>query len=822
MLEPRSADSFLLTTLRDFGAPVRFDFSCFEVSHYPVAPARALRAFVAGPAKSPAHDLFGWTWRKCASTAAVIAAVIFALFSLVAPTSASAQSADVQIALIGPGSAVPGTQIGYSITVKNNGPDDAANVQTLVSLGAGLTFVSLTQNFGPANGGTLPAGGLQGFTLLAQLSSFAIVPVTVNASVTSTTPDPNFANNGSFVATAVSPSADVSIVKTGPAAAAPGQQISYSITVTNNGPSDALNVNTSDPVPAGTTLVSFTQNTGPANGGPLVAGATQTFTMVVLVGAGTTGTLSNTATVTSTTPDPNSANNSSTVTTTVAVAPTSTTLVSSLNPSQPGQAVTFTATITAAGTPAGTVAFKDGATLIATATTVGNSAAFTTAALAVGSHSITATYSGNAGFGASTSAVLIQVVNVAADSLRLRTLQILATKVVAQNSGQAISSAVDTAIADGFSDGGDFVTPGIGSSMHFNFTSDPDQQHTANSDSTISDRWNGAFPSGRNKSSIAAGQSTDSNSMNNYARNQSPSRVDDALASIDRRSMPTKATARIVEPRDWMLWADVRASGINRWDTTSSALTPITTTTPATLSGSQVNALAGLTRKFNPSFLVGVFGGYETFDYRSDALEGRLKGEGWTAGSYLGWKLTPNIRFTAAAAYSGIMYNGVAGAANGNFDGTRWLVAGGLVGTYQVQAFEIEPSATVYASWEHENTYTDSLGTMQTERKFFTGRASGGAKLIYPVAWTSTITLAPYIGLYGDYYFNGDNAAVAVIAGAIPLASTPILQGWSARAVGGLAARFVNGATIAFGAELGGIGGATEIWTFRARGSVPF
>jgi hypothetical protein len=291
------------------------------------------------------------------------------------------------------------------------------------------------------------------------------------------------------------------------------------------------------------------------------------------------------------------------------------------------------------------------------------------------------------------------------------------------------------------------------------------------------------------------------------------------FASIDRAAIETKA--RVVAPKEWMLWADVGSSGINRWGSSGNPLTS-TGSTEAMLYGFQVNALLGLTRKVNGSFLVGVLGGYETFDYRSDALTGRLKGEGWTMGSYLGWKLTPNLRFTAAVAYSGLTYDGSAGTASGNFDGNRWLVSTGLTGSYQFAQLQIEPSAIVYALWEHENAYTDSLGTMQGDHTFFTGRASGGGRLIYPLEWTSTVTLAPYLGLYGDYYFNGDDSAAVALAGAVPLASTPILSGWSARATGGVAARFDGGGTIAFGAELGGLGANTQIWTFRGRGSIPF
>jgi hypothetical protein len=226
-----------------------------------------------------------------------------------------------------------------------------------------------------------------------------------------------------------------------------------------------------------------------------------------------------------------------------------------------------------------------------------------------------------------------------------------------------------------------------------------------------------------------------------------------------------------------------------------------------------------LTRKFTPNFLIGALGGYETFDYRSDALQGRLKGNGWTIGSYLGWRLTRDIRFDAGVAYSGIGYDGTAGTAAGSFVGNRWLVTGGLTGNYGALGIQIEPSARIYALWEHENAFTDTLGTLQTARDFATGRASGGVQFSYPFSWWSGVSLMPYVGLYGDYYFNSDNAGPIAIAG-IPAAF--VLEGWSARATGGIAARFGNGGQITIGGERGGIGGNAGLWTDRARASVPF
>ena len=92
---------------------------------------------------------------------------------------------------------------------------------------------------------------------------------------------------------------------------------------------------------------------------------------------------------------------------------TSTGVVSSLNPSTFGQSVTFTATVSGGTSPTGTVQFLDGATSLGTVALAGTTAALTTSALAVGTHPITAVYSGDADDTPSTSAPLSQVVNAA-------------------------------------------------------------------------------------------------------------------------------------------------------------------------------------------------------------------------------------------------------------------------------------------------------------------------------------------------------------------------------------------------------------------------
>ena len=92
---------------------------------------------------------------------------------------------------------------------------------------------------------------------------------------------------------------------------------------------------------------------------------------------------------------------------TVDKADTSTVVASSENASVFGQSIKFTATVSpvapGAGSPTGTVAFLDGATEIGTGTLDGSGqAAFTTSALSVGDHAITASYGADGDFNGST------------------------------------------------------------------------------------------------------------------------------------------------------------------------------------------------------------------------------------------------------------------------------------------------------------------------------------------------------------------------------------------------------------------------------------
>jgi sugar lactone lactonase YvrE len=97
----------------------------------------------------------------------------------------------------------------------------------------------------------------------------------------------------------------------------------------------------------------------------------------------------------------------------LAVDPTVVALTASQNPAVLGAVVTFTASVATSGstTPTGSVTFSDGTANLGTAVLGGTAVAtFSTTALAVGSHSVTAVYSGDDQNAAATSSPLIEVV----------------------------------------------------------------------------------------------------------------------------------------------------------------------------------------------------------------------------------------------------------------------------------------------------------------------------------------------------------------------------------------------------------------------------
>lgn len=257
-----------------------------------------------------------------------------------------ATSADLQVTKTckPDGFAAAGSTATCTILVDNLGPNSAQDVvltDTNVSSGP-FSFGTITTSAGscgaPAGGvvtcnlGTLAPGAR--VTITVPVTSSDEVDINDIATVTSSTADPNTANNSATGSVRFRASADLSITKiSAPNPVVAGTNVTYMLSIGNGGPSTATNVVVKDTLPAQISDVSFTPSQGSCIGGipgnpqlpltcnlgSLANGANATITVTAKVDPATpAGTIIvNNAVVSSDTPDANNANNNATALTTV-------------------------------------------------------------------------------------------------------------------------------------------------------------------------------------------------------------------------------------------------------------------------------------------------------------------------------------------------------------------------------------------------------------------------------------------------------------------------------------------------------------------------
>ena len=248
--------------------------------------------------------------------------------------------ADSDLAMTTVGSAntiIVGDELAYTLTVTNNGPEAATEMELTDFLPDGVTFVAAI----PTQGTCTEAEG----TVTCELGELAngesvtvtlvVTPavegkITNAATVSSNIADANVANNSATVTTSVTSvtAAGADLVITTASSAdvvAVGGELSYTLTVTNNGPEAATEVVLTDFLPDEVVFGFATQTQGAcaeAEGtvtcelGGLANGATATITIVVTP-IEETGALTNTAIVAGDELDPAMASNDATVTTSV-------------------------------------------------------------------------------------------------------------------------------------------------------------------------------------------------------------------------------------------------------------------------------------------------------------------------------------------------------------------------------------------------------------------------------------------------------------------------------------------------------------------------
>ncbi|MCR4268815.1 putative Ig domain-containing protein [Nitratireductor sp. ZSWI3] len=455
----------------------------------------------------------------------------------------------------------------------------------------------------------------------------------------------------------------------------------------------------------------------------------------------------------------NAASTSAPLTQAVEQAVTTTSVISSSNPSDYGDPVTFTATVSgvpSAPAPTGSVQFSSNGALLGTVALAGTTAAITVSDLAAGGNDVVATYGGDANNVASTSPVLVQTVR-ALGTVIIRqittggdgtfsftssepALNVTVTTVDGEGASMPLSLtagtyAVSVGVVEGFAvtsiscnDGDSFgsvetrtatISLAAEETVICTFSS-------ANSRDVTSDllaefvevragmilenqpdmgrrvgRLNGQAGGGGSISSLLGylPQLADARSVN----------LASSLGAI-RRLSGGEGTDR------FDLWFEGSYSRFEANEAT----------------GHFGLATIGADYLVNRNLLVGAFLQVDRTTGFVSMAGGTAEGTGWLAGPYLTARLSENLYFDLLAG-AGTSSNDVnpLGTYTDSVDATRWLVSAAVQGAWQRDAWTFSPRARLAYFEERTEAYTDSLGVDIPAVKAGLGQISFGPGLSY-------------------------------------------------------------------------------------------
>jgi uncharacterized repeat protein (TIGR01451 family) len=253
------------------------------------------------------------------------------------------------------------SQFAYIIVATNTGPGQATNVVVTDTLPAGVTVISASSGQGTSTVvgntvittlGSLPNGVSAAVRIVAVAS--VVGSLTDTATVTHTEVDPNPPSNTATITNTVRAVADLNLgLRASPEPVLVGQNLTYTVTVTNSGPSNATGVSLTDLLPADVNYVSAVSSQGSvsqangsvvANLGEIDFGNTATVTIVVVPTKSET--ITNTATLTANEFDPNPGDNTASVNSTVSPAEVGVTIQAIPSPVLAGDNLSYTLLVT--------------------------------------------------------------------------------------------------------------------------------------------------------------------------------------------------------------------------------------------------------------------------------------------------------------------------------------------------------------------------------------------------------------------------------------------------------------------------------------------
>lgn len=236
------------------------------------------------------------------------------------------------------------------------------------------------------------------------------------------------------------------------------------------------------------------------------------------------------------------------------------------------------------------------------------------------------------------------------------------------------------------------------------------------------------------------------------------------------------------QPR-WNLWVNAGYTAID-----GSSSSP---------DGGILNGVVGLDYKANSDWVLGALAGYEWTDFDFARTNGTLEGGGFTLAAYTGLRISRNLTIDALVGHTWLNYDNDVAGDSGDFDASRWMLAGNITGHFLYGKYTIAPNLHGQIAWEKQDGYVTSGNTIVASQNLTIGKVAFGPRVSRDHLMENGTNAEFWGSVEGEYDFsNADTGTVGInIDGDV-----------SARVSAGVDFDFTNDWSLELDGNIGGLG----------------
>ncbi len=159
--------------------------------------------------------------------------------------------------------------------------------------------------------------------------------------------------------------------------------------------------------------------------------------------------------------------------------------------------------------------------------------------------------------------------------------------------------------------------------------------------------------------------------------------------------------------------------------------------------------------------IIGALAQIDYADEENSVAGSKADGLGWMIGPYLAAKLPDHPLFFEARAAWGQSNNNItpSGAAEDDYDSTRWLASAKLSGAYKIKSITIKPSVKVSYFAEKQHSYVDSTSATIASQTIEIGELRWGPTFSKTIETNDGLLITPSLGMQGVWNFVADEAS---------------------------------------------------------------